>query len=47
MREVAIVAVARTTLGKAGRGSLKDVRPDTLAAHVIKAAIERCQKFLP
>jgi len=43
MREVAIVAVARTALGKAGRGSLKDVRPDTLAAHVIKAAIERAK----
>jgi acetyl-CoA acyltransferase len=41
MREVALVAVARTALGKAGRGSLKDVRPDTLAAHVIKAAIAR------
>jgi len=43
MREVAIVAVARTALGKAGRGSLKDVRPDTLAAHVIKTAIERAK----
>jgi acetyl-CoA acyltransferase len=43
MREVALVAVARTALGKAGRGSLKDVRPDTLAAHVIKAAIARAR----
>jgi acetyl-CoA acyltransferase len=41
MREVAIVAAVRTALGKGGRGSLKDVRPDTLAAHVLKSVVER------
>jgi acetyl-CoA acyltransferase len=41
MREVAIVAAVRTAIARAGRGTLKDVRPDTLAAHVIKAALER------
>lgn len=41
MREVAIVAAVRTAIAKGGRGSLKDVRPDTLAAHVIKTALER------
>ena len=41
MREVAIVAAVRTAIAKAGRGTLKDVRPDTLAAHVIKVAVER------
>ena len=41
MREVAIVAAVRTPLARGGRGALKDVRPDTLAAHVIKAALER------
>jgi acetyl-CoA acyltransferase len=42
-REVAIVAAVRTAIAKGGRGALKDVRPDTLAAHVIKAAIERAR----
>jgi acetyl-CoA acyltransferase len=41
MREVAIVAAVRTAIAKGGRGTLKDVRPDTLAAHVIKVALER------
>lgn len=41
MREVAIVAAVRTAIAKGGRGTLKDVRPDTLAAHVIKVAVER------
>jgi acetyl-CoA acyltransferase len=41
MREVAIVAAVRTAIARAGRGTLKDVRPDTLAAHVIKVALER------
>jgi acetyl-CoA acyltransferase len=39
MREVAIVAAVRTAIAKAGRGTLRDVRPDTLAAHVITAAL--------
>ncbi len=41
MREVAIVAAVRTPIARAGRGLLKDVRPDTLAAHVLQAAIAR------
>jgi len=41
MREVAIVAAVRTPIARAGRGVLKDVRPDTLAAHVLKAALAR------
>jgi len=43
MREVAIVAAVRTAIAKGGRGTLKDVRPDTLAAHVIKVALERAK----
>ncbi len=43
MREVAIVAAVRTAIAKGGRGTLKDVRPDTLAAHVIKEAISRAK----
>jgi acetyl-CoA acyltransferase len=41
MREVAIVAAVRTPIGKGGRGALRDVRPDTLAAHVISAALKK------
>ena len=41
MREVAIVAAVRTPIARAGRGVLKDTRPDTLAAHVMKAALLR------
>lgn len=43
MREVAIVAAVRTAIGKAGRGALKDVRPDTLAAAVIAEAVKRAK----
>ena len=41
MKEVAILSAVRTPIGKASKGTLKDVRPDTLAGHVVKAAIER------
>jgi acetyl-CoA acyltransferase len=41
MREVAIISAVRTAIGKGGKGSLRDVRPDTLAGHVLKAAYER------
>ncbi|MCS6887420.1 thiolase family protein [Chloroflexus sp.] len=41
MREAVIVSGVRTAVGKAGRGALRTVRPDDLAAIVIKAAIER------
>lgn len=41
MREVAIISAVRTALGKGGKGALKDVRPDTLAGHVLRAACER------
>jgi acetyl-CoA acyltransferase len=41
MREVAIVSAVRTPIAKGGRGALRDVRPDTLAAHVIVQALER------
>jgi acetyl-CoA acyltransferase len=43
MREVAIVSAVRTAIAKGGRGALRDVRPDTLAAHVIRAAVERAK----
>jgi len=39
-RDVVIVAAVRTPIG-AIRGALSSVRPDDLAAHIIKAAVER------
>ncbi len=41
MREVVIVNALRTAIGKGGRGSLKDARPDDLAAAVIKELMAR------
>jgi len=40
MREVVIVDAVRTPIGKY-KGSLTEVRPDDLGAHVIKALVER------
>lgn len=39
--EAVIVSGARTAVGKAPKGALRTVRPDELAAVVIKAALER------
>ena len=43
MREVVIVEGVRTPFGRAIKGSLKDTRPDTMAALVIKEAVERAR----
>lgn len=40
MKEVVIVDAARTPIGRYA-GALKDVRPDDLAAHIIKATMQR------
>jgi acetyl-CoA acyltransferase len=37
-----IVAAVRSAIGKGKRGSLKDTRPDSLLAAVMKAAVEQC-----
>ena len=43
MTEAVIVATARTPIGRAFKGSLKDVRPDDLAVQVVQAAARaRC-----
>jgi len=39
--EAVIVATARTPIGRARKGSLKDVRPDDLAATAIRAALDK------
>lgn len=41
MKDVAILSSVRTAIGKANRGSLKDVRPDDLAGFAIKEAVAR------
>ena len=38
MPEAVIVSAARTPIGRAFKGSLKDVRPDDLAAQVVEPA---------
>ncbi len=47
MQEAVIVSGARTAVGKALRGALRTVRPDELAAIVVKAAIERAPGLDP
>lgn len=38
---IVVASSARTPFTRAHKGELKDTRPDTMAAHVIKAAVER------
>ena len=47
MPEAVIVSTARTAVGKSGRGALKTVRPDEMAAAAIRAAIERANGLDP
>jgi len=47
MREAVIVSVARTPIGKAKKGSLRDTRPEEFAAEVLKALIERTPGLEP
>jgi acetyl-CoA acyltransferase len=42
IQDAYIVAATRTPVGKAPRGMFRNVRPDDMLAHVLKAAIERC-----
>ncbi|GAA1919716.1 acetyl-CoA C-acetyltransferase [Nocardioides lentus] len=41
MPEAVIVSVARSPIGRANKGSLKDVRPDDLAASMVAAALDK------
>ncbi|MBO8142738.1 MAG: acetyl-CoA C-acyltransferase, partial [Firmicutes bacterium] len=47
MQDAVIVSGARTPIGKAHKGTLKDVRPDDLAALAIREAIRRAPGVLP
>jgi acetyl-CoA acetyltransferase family protein len=41
MPEAVVVSAVRTPIGRAGKGSLKDVRPDDLAALAVRGALAR------
>ncbi|ANZ36358.1 acetyl-CoA acetyltransferase [Lentzea guizhouensis] len=47
MPEAVIVSAARSPIGRAGKGSLKDVRPDDLAAQMVKAALDKVPQLDP
>ncbi len=42
VQDAYIVSAMRGPVGKAPRGALKNVRPDDLLAHVLKAAVAKC-----
>src|SRR5262245_29280444 len=47
MREAVIVSAVRTPVGKAKKGTLKDMRPDDTAAAVIAEAVKRTPGLRP
>jgi acetyl-CoA acyltransferase len=47
MRNAVIVSVARTAVGKAKKGSLKDTRPEEFAAPVLRALLKRTPGLKP
>jgi acetyl-CoA acyltransferase len=47
MREAVIVSAVRTPVGKAKKGTLRDVRPDDMAAAVITEAVKRAPGLKP
>ncbi|MCX5043888.1 acetyl-CoA C-acetyltransferase [Aldersonia sp. NBC_00410] len=47
MPEAVIVSAVRSPIGRAGKGSLKDVRPDDLAAQMVAAALAKVPELDP
>jgi acetyl-CoA C-acetyltransferase len=47
MPEAVIVSAARSPIGRANKGSLKDLRPDDLSATIIKTALEKIPELDP
>jgi acetyl-CoA C-acetyltransferase len=47
MPEAVIVSAARSAIGRANKGSLKDLRPDDLTATIIKAALDKVPALDP
>lgn len=47
MPEAVIVSVARSPIGRAGKGSLVELRPDDLAAQMVRAALDQVPALDP
>jgi acetyl-CoA C-acetyltransferase len=47
MPEAVIVAATRSPIGRAGKGSLVDIRPDDLAAQIVRAALDKVPQLDP
>ncbi|GAA1038348.1 acetyl-CoA C-acetyltransferase [Virgisporangium ochraceum] len=47
MPEAVIVATARSPIGRAFKGSLRDLRPDDLAATIVRAALDKVPELDP
>lgn len=47
MPEAVIVSAARTPIGRANKGSLKDFRPDDLSALIVQAALDKIPELDP
>src|ERR671916_431098 len=47
MPEAVIVSAARSPIGRANKGSLKDLRPDELAATIVRAALDKVPALDP
>jgi acetyl-CoA C-acetyltransferase len=47
MPEAVIVATARSPIGRAGKGSLKDMRPDDLSVQMIRALLDKVPALDP
>src|ERR671923_1509024 len=47
MTEAVIVATARSPIGRAVKGSLREIRPDDLAATIVRAALEKVPQLDP
>jgi acetyl-CoA C-acetyltransferase len=47
MPEAVIVSAARSPIGRANKGSLKDVRPDDLTAGIVRAALDKIPELDP
>src|SRR3954471_14018163 len=47
MPEAVIVATARSPIGRAFKGSLKDLRPDDLTATIVRAALDKVPQLDP
>jgi acetyl-CoA C-acetyltransferase len=47
MAQAVIVSATRSPIGRAGKGSLKDIRPDDLAAQMVAAALAKVPELEP